>query len=38
MVIKNIFSNNTNLHHCLMDECIITVGAKQAVMIKLELK
>ena len=28
---------NTDLHHCLMGECINTEGAKQAVMLELEV-
>ena len=30
---KELF-NNTDLHHCLMGECMNTEGAKQAAMIE----
>ena len=30
--------NNTDLHHCLIGECINTEGGNQAVMIELEFK
>ena len=37
--LKKYDYNNTDLHHCrLMGECMNTEGAKQAVMIELELK
>ena len=33
-----MIKQNTDLHHCLMGECMNTASAKQAVMIEFEHK